>query len=35
MRVAHVLTGGDLHPTAAGYAVMAPLADTAIAQALR
>jgi lysophospholipase L1-like esterase len=25
----------DLHPTAAGYAVMAPLADAAIAQALR
>ena len=25
----------DLHPTAAGYAVMAPLAEAAIAQALR
>ena len=28
------LTGDDLHPTAAGYAIMAPLADAAIAKAL-
>jgi lysophospholipase L1-like esterase len=29
------LSGDDLHPNAAGYAIMAPLADAAIKQALR
>jgi lysophospholipase L1-like esterase len=29
------LSGDDLHPTAAGYAIMAPLAEAAIARALR
>ena len=29
------LTGDDLHPNAAGYAVMAPLAEAAIQKALR
>jgi lysophospholipase L1-like esterase len=28
------ITGDGLHPNAAGYAIMAPLADQAIAQAL-
>ena len=28
-------SGDDLHPNAAGYAVMAPLAEAAIARALR
>jgi lysophospholipase L1-like esterase len=28
-------SGDDLHPTAEGYAVMAPLAESAIAQALK
>ena len=29
------LTADDLHPNAAGYAIMAPLAEAAIAKALR
>jgi lysophospholipase L1-like esterase len=29
------LSGDDLHPTAAGYAIMGPLAEAAIAKALR
>jgi lysophospholipase L1-like esterase len=29
------LSADDLHPTAAGYAVMAPLAEAAIAKALK
>ena len=29
------LSGDDLHPNAQGYAIMAPLADAAIKQALR
>jgi lysophospholipase L1-like esterase len=29
------LSADDLHPTAAGYAIMAPLAEAAIAKALR
>jgi lysophospholipase L1-like esterase len=28
------LSGDDLHPNAAGYAIMAPLADAAIQRAL-
>jgi lysophospholipase L1-like esterase len=29
------LTGDDLHPNAAGYAVMAPLVEAAVQRALR
>ena len=29
------LSGDDLHPNAAGYAIMAPLAEAAIARALK
>jgi lysophospholipase L1-like esterase len=29
------LTGDDLHPNAAGYAIMAPLVEAAIQRALR